>query len=437
MEADLSGIVSIFILLLMGGLCSLTEASLGAISISRLRSLSEEDKKRYRRVLKAVEKNHAYELRLCVIFFNIAAGFSGGFYLSHAFKPFFTAWPPAVGLFVYPGALILVSLCSFIFSGILPRKPSFSASETIALRLLPLTGILSLPLRPLILFSGFVSQGVLGFFRIRAAEDAGMTEDELRTALREGEKSGIVETEERSMVEGVFYLGDRPVGTFMTHRSEIEWLNIDADLVKIRALLLKCREQRFFPVVQDSLDQIIGIAAAKDILAALLEEEWPGMRAIMKEPVFVPETMSALKAFNAFKRSDVNYLLVMDEYGGFTGVLSLLDLVEEIVGELSTPEAEEDAIVKLEDGSYLVDGSVNIDDIAEMLSLPSLVNEHQDYHTLAGFILNLTGEIPRTGANIGYEGYTFKIVDMDGNRIDKVQIYLPSEKQPVSNINGK
>jgi putative hemolysin len=429
MEADLSGIGGIFILLLLGGLFSLTEASLNAVNISRLRALSEEEKRRYRRVLYAIEKNRAYELRLDTIFFNILAGFSGGFYLAPALKPLFTVRTSAAGVLAYLSALMAVSLCSFVFSGVLPGKLALSAPETIALRTLPLTGIPSIPLRPLILFSGFISRGILGLFHIRAAADTGITEDELRTALMEGEKSGIVETEERSMVEGVFYLGDRPMGTFITHRSEIEWLNIDADPAEIRALVLRRPEQRFFPVVRDSPDQIIGVAAARDILAALLEEAWPGLQAVMKEPVFVPETMSALKAFDAFKRNDSNYLLVMDEYGGFTGVLSLLDLVEEIVGELSATEAEEDAIVKQEDGSYLVDGNVNIDDIARLLSLPGLVDEHQDYHTLAGFILNLTGEIPGTGASIDFKGYAFKIVDMDGNRIDKVQICPPAENR--------
>jgi putative hemolysin len=241
----------------------------------------------------------------------------------------------------------------------------------------------------------------------------------------EGEKSGIVESEERTMVEGVFYLGDRPVGTFMTHRSEIEWLDINADREKVKTAALAFRDQRYFPVAAGTLDEVAGVVSVQDILLALLEEPWRGLKAITRPPRFVPETMSALKAFEAFKKGEADVLFVMDEYGGFSGVLSVQDLFEEIVGELSAPAREEEAILKQEDGSYLVDGSVNIDEIAELLGREDLPGEHQEYHTLAGFILELAGEIPRTGASFPWQGFRFKILDMDGNRIDKVLIFPP------------
>ncbi|MDR1956940.1 MAG: CBS domain-containing protein [Treponema sp.] len=143
----------------------------------------------------------------------------------------------------------------------------------------------------------------------------------------------------------------------------------------------------------------------------------------MKRPVFVPETLPALKAFEAFKRGDTDFLLVMDEYGGFSGVLSVRDLIEEIVGQLSPPVPAEEAILPQEDGAYLVDGSVNIDEVAETLAFDRLLGEHQEYHTLAGFILSLAEEIPQAGDGFDYHGYRFTIAAMDGNRIHKVLIY--------------
>jgi putative hemolysin len=142
----------------------------------------------------------------------------------------------------------------------------------------------------------------------------------------------------------------------------------------------------------------------------------------MSPPHFVPETMSSLRAFEAFKRGESNFLLVIDEYGGFAGVLSVRDLIEEIVGELSAKTAEDDDILAQDDGSYLVDGGVNIDDIAKILPIAGFPGSPQEYHTLAGFILELSGEIPRTGAVFDWNGYRFKVVDMDGNRIDKILI---------------
>ena len=246
-----------------------------------------------------------------------------------------------------------------------------------------------------------------------------MTEAELRHALLEGEKSGVVETEERTMVEGVFYLGDKQVNAFMTHRSEILWLDIDATPEEAKAAAANAESQFFLPVTNGDLDEVAGAVSALDILKSLLDDPWPGLRAIMRPPYFIPETMSALKAFEAFKKAEAASLFVMDEYGGFAGILTVRNLIEEIVGELSASSAEEETLVKQEDGTWLADGGVSIDDAARELDLDLPAD---GYHTLAGFILDLGGEIPRPGAYFDFNGYRFKIVDMDGNRIDKILI---------------
>ena len=249
-----------------------------------------------------------------------------------------------------------------------------------------------------------------------------MTEADLRHALLEGEKSGVVESKERTMVEGVFYLGDRPVSAFMTHRSEIKWLDIDAGSEDVKNAAEDSNSQSCFPVADGDLDGIVGAVSVQEIYRALLIEEWPGLKSIMRPPYFIPETMSALKAFEAFKKADANELFVMDEYGGFAGILTVRNLIEEIVGELSPSGKEEETIVKQEDGTWLADGGVSIDDAAGELELPGLGDEQNDYHTLAGFILYLAGEIPQTGAYFDYKGYRFKVLDLDHNRIDKIMI---------------
>jgi len=249
-----------------------------------------------------------------------------------------------------------------------------------------------------------------------------MTEEELHLALLEGEKSGVVESKERTMVEGVFYLGDKPVSAFMTHRSEIQWLDIDANPDESRKLAENSKLQICFPVVDGDLDKVAGAVSAQDIFRALLDHPWPGLKSIMRPSFFVPETMPALKAFEAFKKADANDLFVMDEYGGFAGILSVRNLIEEIVGELSASGGGEEAIVKQDDGTWLADGGVSIDDAARELGLSRLGEEQKEYHTLAGFILYLAEEIPRTGAYFDYEGYRFRVVDLDQNRIDKIAI---------------
>ena len=257
----------------------------------------------------------------------------------------------------------------------------------------------------------------------RRTQSQVITEAELRQALLDGEKSGVVESKERTMVEGVFYLGDRPVSAFMTHRSEIQWLDIEAGAETARETAENSNDQFCFPVAQGELDEVTGMVTVLDIYKALLKDSWPGLKTIMRTPYFIPETMSALKAFEAFKKANATSLFVMDEYGGFAGVLTVRNLIEEIVGELSATSKDEETIVKQEDGSWLASGGVSVDDAAAELELRQLGDSQGDYHTLAGFILDLAEEIPRPGQHFDYGGFRFKIADMDNNRIDKIRIF--------------
>jgi putative hemolysin len=268
------------------------------------------------------------------------------------------------------------------------------------------------------------AQRLADFFRraFHPDKSGGITEVQLRNALLEGEKSGIVESKERTMVEGVFYLGDRPVETFMTHRSEIQWIDVNTSPAGVCAKAIEFRQQRCFPVADGSLDAIIGAAYLEDIIIDQMAGPQKGLRAIMKQAQFVPQTMPAIKAFESFKRAQADYIFVMDEYGGFAGMLSTRDLMEEIVGVLTSRQKEEDAILPQDDGTWLADGGINIDDAVEQLALPDLASDHGGYHTLAGFILSLAGELPRAGDSFTYGGFKFTVAGMDGNRIDKILV---------------
>jgi putative hemolysin len=415
MDDPLPTILIILLLLLISGIFTLAESALLTARKPRLRAKAGgEDtvtpaSKRYRRALAAAENPDTLlsALRIGIILVNILAGVLGG--------------TLAGGIFALIAALVFTILLVLLRNS-LARPLAQAAPESILVHTLPFIRFIRLLFIPLIFIAARSSALTLRILKVNHPADQGMTEDELRIALAEGEKSGIVESEERTMVEGVFYLGDRPVGAFMTHRSEIQWLDSNADAEKVRAMAVEYRAQQFFPVADGSLDAIVGVVSVQDILLAFLQNTWRDLKSLMSPPHFVPETMSSIRAFEAFKRGDSNFLFVIDEYGGFAGVLSVRDLTEEIVGELSAKTAGDDDILAQEDGSYLVDGGVNIDDIAEILPGAGFPASPREYHTLAGFILELAGEIPRTGAVFDRNGYRFKVVDMDGNRIDKLLI---------------
>ncbi|GHU62598.1 hypothetical protein FACS189445_5680 [Spirochaetia bacterium] len=436
MDDPLPTLLLILLLLIISGVFTLAESALLASRKPRLRAKAEGGDKltpqrpaRYRRALAAAENPDALltALRIGVILVDIFAGGLGGILTAGALETLFPgigAGVPPLTRFMVPAfaAALVFTVLLVLLRSVLARPLARLAPESILLHTLPLIHFLRLLFTPLIFIAARSSALAFRILKVDTASDQGMTEDELRIALAEGEKSGIVESEERTMVEGVFYLGDRPVGTFMTHRSEIQWLDINADAEKVREAAVEYRAQQFFPVASGTLDEIVGVVSVQDILLAFLENTWRGLKTLIGPPQFVPETMSSLRAFEAFKRGESNFLLVIDEYGGFAGVLSVRDLIEEIVGELSASASADDGILAQEDGSYLVDGSVNIDDIAKILPIAGFPETPQEYHTLAGFILELAGEIPRTGAVFDWNGYRFKVVDMDGNRIDKLLI---------------
>jgi putative hemolysin len=423
-------ILILLLFLLISGFFSLAESALIESRKGRLKTRARENKA-YGRALAAAEhpEPFLFTVRIWISLLRIIPGVWGGCraaaLLSHvkdsAFFPFWY-WGAIVG------TALIITLGVLVFGELIPRQIAVLAPETIAARTVPLILFLEFPLRPFTALIGGCSVLLRRLFRMDPPEP-GITEAELRVALLEGEKSGIVESRERTMVEGVFYLGDRPVGTFMTHRSEIAWLELGADRETARKTAAEFRRQGYFPVAAGTLDEVAGIVSVQDILLALLEKEWPPLASIMKTPRFIPETMSALKAFEAFKQEDADFLCVMDEYGGFSGVLSVRDLTEEIVGELSGPDAEEETILRREDGSFLIDGSVNIDEIAGILSIGQFPGDRQEYHTLAGFILELAGEIPKTGAVFEWRHLRFTITKMDGNRIDRVLVERTREAE--------
>jgi putative hemolysin len=406
-EDPLPALLIILLLSVAAFIFTLAELALAESRKPRLRARAEGGDKRYRRALEVAEHPDPAlgSLRIGAALADVFSGILGGILATFLLKD--------AGILAAVAAAGFTPLLVTLRSCVAPHLVR-AAPEIILIHTLPFIRLLRAVFGLLIRIA---SRG-----RLRRQGKTGMTENELRIALQEGEQSGIVESEERTMVEGVFYLGDRPVGAFMTHRSEIQWLEIDADAEKVRSMAVEHRAQQFFPVASGTLDEIVGVVSVQNILLAFMDNAWTGLKSLMTPPHFVPETMSSIKAFEAFKRGDSAFLLVIDEYGGFAGVLSTLDLVEEIVGELSADDSGDDAIVAQSDGSYLADGSVNIDDIAELLPIAGFSASPQEYHTLAGFILELAGEIPRTGAVFESNEHRFTVVDMDGNRIDKVLI---------------
>ena len=383
----------LFFLVITSGFCTFISSVLAQIRTVRL----EEEKQLF------FEKEKPEGLIFSLELWNLLFWFCAGALVLYSFKSIYIAI-----LFVFILIIFSKTLSSLIAAGN-PEK---------MLPPLKVLTVLALPWKALYILS-----------KLPAKKNTG--EEEFLQALEDGEKTGAVESMERSMVEGVLYLGDRPVSAFMTHRSEIEWFDINATLDEVREKALAFRDQGFFPVIRGTQDNVVGVVPVQELLIALVNgaSQWKGLGFIMKKPRFIPETLSALKAFNVFAigLENENYLCVMDEYGGFAGHLRIRNLIDEIVGEPETIPGNnaEETLIRMHDGSYLADGSISLDELAEKPELSALGQEQgRDFHTLAGFILKLAGEIPKPGEQFNWEQYSFTIQDLDGNRINKVLIHI-------------
>lgn len=221
------------------------------------------------------------------------------------------------------------------------------------------------------------------------------------------------------MVEGVFRLGDYQLEAVLTPRPEIVWLDINASEEKIQEILKQSDSSRF-PVCDGDLDNVVGVVRAKNMLSVMMQGKPFDLRSMMRDPIFMPESMPAIKALEMFKQTGTHLAMIVDEYGSVEGVATLYDILEAIVGDIPTPdEIQEPRITERDDGSWLIDGLIQIQDFKEYFDIEEMPSQDR-YQTLAGFMVTMSGHIPKTGEHFGWGGYRFEVADMDGKRVDKI-----------------
>lgn len=250
-----------------------------------------------------------------------------------------------------------------------------------------------------------------------------VTEEEIKLVLEEGTKAGVIEEIEHDMVESIFRLGNRRVNILMIPRMDIEWIDVNISAENLRKQLDTSPHSRF-PVCDKELDEVIGLITTKDILNQMIAGVALDLKAIMKPPLFVPENMRIVQLLEIYKKTPDHIALVTDEYGGIQGLITLHDVLESIVGDVpSGTMLPETQIIQRKDGSWLVDGMLPIDEFKEQFDIDTLPEE-ENYRTLGGFCMRQIASIPRVGDTFNWQTFRFKIVKMDGRRVDKVLIHL-------------
>ncbi len=324
-------------------------------------------------------------------------------------------------------ALILVVLVITYFSivagELIPKRIAVNEPDDVVCRLS--TGIRSLTklLSPVTQLLSISTNFGIKLLHIDLQGEPPITEDEIRIYIDQGRDVGVIEQAESDMFSGVFRLGDRRVDALMTPRTELVWIDLEDDTRTIIEEITQSEYSRI-PVARGDLDYIVGILDIKELVGVDLYSPDFRLEDYLKEPLFIPENLPALKAFEKFRSTGIHQALVIDEYGGVQGMITLYDVLESIVGEIPLePEDRDYEIVQRDDGSYLFDGMLPIDEVKELLDLDELPDESRvGYQTLSGFVMYMLGSIPKEGQSFDWADYRFEIVDMDGRRVDKVLV---------------
>jgi len=229
------------------------------------------------------------------------------------------------------------------------------------------------------------------------------------------------ETDEEDL--GVVIPANRTLGSCMTRRTEIVWIDSSLKKNAILAVINEHPEFGQFPLCSGTVDSVLGVLPVRAFLASLNDAAWPGLRAIVKKPVYLPETASIRTALALLAKNDGKMAFIIDEYGGVEGIVTKNGLVNELLSGLVTGESDEESdIFHREDGSWLIGGQVRMDEVRDLIEISDDVKGKHDYYTLAGYLLAINGSIPLTGDKIDAGNYRYEIVDMDGHRIDKVLV---------------
>jgi len=283
--------------------------------------------------------------------------------------------------------------------------------------------ILSTGGRPLVLLLSVSTEAILRLLRVRQVKQPAVTIEEIKVLFEQGAEEGVFEPSEHEMMTNVLNLDERHVGSVLTPRSDIVYLDV-RDPIEVNRGKLRGAQHTVLPLCDGGLDHVLGFVRATKVLEQVLDTGVLDLQSLAEPALYVPETMTLMKLLEQFKRTHLPLALVVDEFGDVEGLVTLTDVIAAIVGDLPSEPGEEPTIVKREDGSWLMDGSLDIDTVLRTLDDDSWLTEEdrQHYHTLGGLAMLALGRVPRTGDLFERGSYRFEIVDMDGNRVDRLLV---------------
>lgn len=421
-------ILFIIILILCNGFFAMSEIALVSARKVRLEQHAEEGDKGAKTALELTHSTSKLlsSVQIGITLVSMLTGVFGGATLAERLTTVL-AGIPWLEKYASPISLTIVVLITTYFSLVLgeliPKKLALNNPEKIASNVSGFMRFISWLTSPLIQLLSASTELGMRILGVKPSLEPPITEEEIRVLIDQGTQVGVFGEAEQDMVEGVFRLNDRSINAIMTPRTEINWLDLNDSKDQILQQVLESPYSRF-PVAKGSLDNVIGILNAKDLLEKHVTGTSYDIQDLVQKPLFVPENTQAVRVLEMERESRVHEALVIDEYGGVLGFVTLFDVLETIIGDLSSLDNKGEAeIVRREDGSYLLDGLLPIDEFKDLLDIDELPEEDKvGFQTVGGFVINQLGSIPTTGQHFQWQGLRFEVVDMDQHRVDKILV---------------
>lgn len=424
----------IFILLVLNGLFAMSELAVVSSRRPRLEAMAAKGSKGATTVLKLAANPGRFlsSVQIGITLVGILAGAYSGATLSEPFAEFLvsrgvpTSFASVLSIAVVVG---LITYFSLVIGELVPKQIALAKPEIVASVMARPMLVIAFIAAPVAFLLERSSRLIISALGVKSTGQSAVTEEEIKAVIAEGTSSGILEPEEKELMAGVMRFGDRSIRAVMIPRPDITGIDLEWDDQRIIEAIANSSHSRY-PVFNGSIDNVQGVIQAKDLLDQHLKGERLDLRSRIRQVDMVPDTASALDVLDTLRRSPLQMVMVIDEYGSVEGMVTAADILTAIVGNLGGEDSEEASeIVTRADGSWLIDADLGVDLVAEKINCKDLDDPDRDYETLAGFVLSVTKAIPSTGDVFDWRGWTFEIVDMDGRRIDKVLVTAPAQAQ--------
>jgi putative hemolysin len=426
----------------VNGFLALSEMALVSSRKVRLQRMVDEGRRGAEVALRLSDAPTKFlaSMQICLTVLGIMAGVHGGATMAGAIEawvgralPQLAQWSHVIGV----SSIIMFETFLMVFLGeLLPKRLALLAPESIAVRVAPTMDRIGLTLAPIAHVLSRMTDAVLTRLPLKRAVDDHhtVTEDELKMIVEQGAEEGVLDRNEETMIKRVLQFGDIKAQDLMTPRTRLVGIDLEDPLDETIDKMIKSHHSHF-PVYRGSIDNLVGIVSIKKVFELLYRQKEVSIDAAMVEPLFLPDSARADRVLDVMKKRQTHIAVLIDEFGGMAGVVTATDIVEAVMGDVPQDSGDlRPKFVRRADGSLLIDGLVSMSELREELQL-----EHEELddvaQTLSGLVMHVAGDIPREGQIVHYRNWQFEVVDMDGNRIDKVLVTkIPRSETPVEGV---